>query len=422
MLRKVILVGLLLGLLFSSGRLFANVPEVNYTWTKIGDGDFAVWDVNGILFVENPEAYNNVILRKSKENFKTWEEAKRNHARLGLKSSTVKQFNRTGELTVVESWLFYNKIKYGNNQELSVKAVRDRDKVRIAKEENSSSPTIYRSQNSNYHIFEDNEGIWGIQPLLTSPMSFEVTKLTKDQINGKTRTEIQTEFSEDKSLSWNDNPQISPDGNYIAYISNKGGQGYQIWLVDIKQKTDQNLNTYGKNLQLYGWSDSNTIIYSFGDSIRSNDFYLYDLKTNLSKQLLKAICLIDFNQNVFVYTKRADDQQIFLYRRASNKEITLPRLPDIALFDPVFSDTDVSLSPDGSKLLILTKKLNSAKKLEKLIYLLRSDSMDVNEINYNEKQTPDSLGQWIGSNQVVIYTHEYDYISRSSTWILTFKE
>jgi hypothetical protein len=421
MLKRILFISLLVGVFLAGGLLYAQeTSKTSYSWTKVGDGFYEVWDVNGILFVENPEAYNNVILRKSKENFKTWDEAKRNHARLGLKSSTVKQFNPTGELAVVENWLFYTKIKYGNNQELSVKVVRDRDKVRIAREENSSSPTIYRSQNSNYHIFEDNEGIWGIQPLLTSPMSFEVTKLTKDQINGKNREEIQAEFSEDKALSWTGNPQISPDGNYVAYVSNKGGQGYQLWLIDIKQKSDQNLNTPFKILQLYGWADNNTIVYSFGDSARNKDFYLYNIKTNLSKQLLKDICLINFNQNVFIYTKKGEDQQIYFYRRTDNKEIMAPRLPDIALFDPSFSKD--SLSMDGSKLLIITTKDSNSSKIEKLIYLLRSDTNSLTEIKYTEKQNPDSLSKWIGTNQVIIYTHEYDYISRSSTWILTFKE
>ena len=416
MVKKVLFLSLLVGLFLAGGLLYAaGVPEVNYTWTKIGDNPFFVCDLNGLLFLENTENYNNQMIAKFGETFRSWEEAKKNRIRLGLKSATVKYLTKTGEIATMENKVFYTKIKYGNNQELAVKVIRDRDKVQIFKEENAETPVVYRSQNSNYHVFTDEEGIWGIQPILTSPVSFQVTKLTQDLVNGKNRAEIQAELGEDKALSWNGDPQISPKGDYVAYVSNKGGQGYQLWLVDIKQETDQNLNTPYKTIQLYDWADDNTIVYSLDE-----DYYLYDVKNSLNKQLLKDIRLLNFNQDIFVYTKETDDQQIYFYRHSINKEVALSRVPDIALYDTIFSRDVFSLSSDNTKLLLLASKDSDSPKIEKMIYLINSDTSFISEIKFPETEEPYSLGPWTGDNKVVIYTKSQDYPSHYTTWILNF--
>lgn len=433
MLKRLILIGLLLGLFLVSGLMYAkDAPKVNYTWTKIGDDFYEVWSLNEPLFVENVENYNQGMLNKALlngEKFKSWDEIKTNRIRLGLRISNVKYRDTTGLIKVMDNKMFFKKLTYGNGKVLYIKGTRDREKVRIDKEDNAESPVMYASKNSNYFTFTDEEGIWGIIPIVKDTVSFEVVKLSADKVNGKTKSEINHNLQENQTLLWNEQPRVSDNGSYVAYLSNKNHYStstsdqsvFEFWVIDTKQKTDTMKFTEpnNNNLTIYSWMDDSKLIFSVND-----DIYLFDAKDNTRSLLFKNAKLLNYSENFFAYCKNAYPGKIYLYNYKKGKETSTPIISQEALLTAGFLPTHYSISPNGAKLAALVcERTKESPNGKDMFYIFNNSANLTLRFDWPDGAKGGSLSKWLNNNELIVNTLKYgNGMEIINTWILTLNK
>lgn len=404
MVKRYLMVGLLLVIVSLSGSLLYAAEETattpNYTWTKVGDRVYYVWDLNEFFLVEYTKEY---------------------------RPPAVKVLTSTGEVKEAMDRFFFTNIKYDNEYVLSVKGIRDQDKVWITNMEESLF--ILRSQYSNYHFFVDNVlsgSIWGIQPEVTDTVRFKVTKLTKDTVNGKTLAQIRVDagLNEEQLVYWVNDPVISPGDKYIAYDSNKRLKGFELWLIDLKKGTDQPLfGVSGKDLSVLTWTDNHTLLYSM-----DNKYYLYDLNSRSSKVFVKDIQLLGYRSGLglYVYYKNTDTKQLYIYRKKVNQEIKLPKLPTGVTISSTLSGSDYVPAPDGSKLLIRATVRDPKRR--DVIYLLDPKTNFCGEIPCPKDERPCFIDKWFNDKTVIIRANSdriiegtNNMIAVETTWVLTFQ-
>lgn len=432
--KRVLLIGILLGLIITSSLLYAKEPpKVNYTWTKIGDGFYELWDLHEPLFVENVENYNRAMLAKARaagEKVSSWESIKPFRERLGLRISNVKYRDANGLIKVSDNKIFFRKLTYGNGKELYIKGIRDWNKVRIGKEDNTGSPLIYASKNNNYFIFTDEEGIWGVMPVIKDTVSFEVVKLTNDKVNDKTQYEIRRNFKENQILLWNEHPRVSSNGSYVAYLSNKDGYSknnnsdqafFELWIIDTKQNKDtiKFSESSVNNLTIYDWADDYELIFSVNDNI-----YLFNAKDNSRTLLLKDVVLLNYRENIFTYFKNCDSDRMYFYNYKTHKETSSIILPQETLFTAKFLSNYYSTSSNGSRLAVRVCEMNADNPTGKtMIYLLNNSTNSLLKIDWPEGARGGSLGKWLNNNELVLNTLKYSNgMEIIITWILSFNE
>jgi hypothetical protein len=429
MVKKILFLSLLVGLFLAGGLLYAaGVPEVNYTWTKIGDDLFGVWQVNGnTFFVENVEDYNINKLREAAGNGLknlSWGTAKANRAKLGLRTSIVKYISKDG-MKGMENKVFYTQAKYGANKQLFLKVIRDFDKIWLAKADNEESPEIYSSKNNNYFVFTDEEGIWNIKPVIGDTVSFETVKLSADTVNGKTRSQIRATIkSEDDYLLWNSDPAVSTNGSYLVYISNKDSYSKNLkgpdvrndlWIINTSQGTDKLVLTAPRltRPEIFKWISDNIFVYSL-----AGKYYFYNAKENLSSLFLKDADLLNLNENIAVYSKNDNTCQIFFYNFNTQKEIALPPIPQNVMVQAHFSSGVFSPSPDSTKLLVYVTE-DDPNIVKRAIYLIDNNKRTISKITWPAGEKRAAFGKWLDNANVMIYTTpDIGGIEYFKTWIL----
>lgn len=116
------------------------------------------------------------------------------------------------------------------------------------------------SEKNTYLAYTD-MGIWRIDSA-----NMSAKKITSDTYSGKTFTEISLEITKlhpDWYLSWIDNVNISPDGNYVVYRTNRDStvqNETSVWGINLKTGEEHQLISPAYNNDIVGFLTNSNVV------------------------------------------------------------------------------------------------------------------------------------------------------------------
>ncbi|WNS46248.1 hypothetical protein [Paenibacillus sp. MMS20-IR301] len=132
---------------------------------------------------------------------------------------------------------------------------------------NQSCGFISMSEKNIFIAYTD-MGIWRID---SETMSAE--KLSSDEYSGKAQAEISSEITKlhpDWYLTWVDGVNISPDGNYVVYRTNRDSielNETSVWEIDLNTGEESQLINPAYNNDIVGFiNDSNVVVGALSDT------------------------------------------------------------------------------------------------------------------------------------------------------------
>lgn len=217
------------------------------------------------------------------------------------------------------------------------------------------------------YVLATEKGLW-----LLEAGKQDVSKISKDEFNGKTYNELRNELK--KKLAgiegpaivwWNDNPIFSPDGSKIVYMTNRdciASGGSSLWLYDLTTGEEQPLikNDGGEFHRCQGWVDNKHIIYE--KSFQGVDqHFISDVEGNSSELKLygKKPHILSISGDMIAYYHSQRNLRVVKVDPESSSgdiDVIYEKSIEGALrqtMPPAFSATRRNFSPDGSKLAYL---------------------------------------------------------------------
>jgi tricorn protease len=154
------------------------------------------------------------------------------------------------------------------------------------------------------------------------------------------------------SSSWRDQGELfSPDGRYIAYLSDEGKE-QEVWVYDRTAQTRKKLTGHQSFKDIAAWSpDSKKIAY-----VAANRMFVADADggtpTEVAYNEAGGYQAAGFSPDGkwLVYTRRDDDQnsEVYLYDLGAKKEHNVTSNP--------FNDRNGVITPDGSRVVFLSDR------------------------------------------------------------------
>ena len=193
-------------------------------------------------------------------------------------------------------------------------------------------------------------------------------------------------ITQDAAMDWN--PVWSPDGKYIFFGSDRGGN-MNIWRVPVDEETGQATG----NAEAVPTPSTYVRHFAFSRDGKTLAYIRYETKSNLHAigfdlQNLKTVGEVNFitsgnnqvstpamspdgNEFVFRYPMLTQEDLVILNRDGSNQR---------KLTDDKFRDRTPRWSPDGTKIAFASDRSGKYQ-----IYVINADGSDLRQITFTEK-------------------------------------
>lgn len=154
-----------------------------------------------------------------------------------------------------------------------------------------STRGLIPSPDHTKYLLATEKGLW-----LIETGKENAVKISKDEFNGKTYAELNTELQKRLAgqegpaiLWWNDNPIFSPDGSKIVYMTNRdcvATGGSSLWLHDLATGEERPLikNVGGEHYRCTAWLDNKRIVYQKFTGSTGSLYFITDVE-GVSKEL-----------------------------------------------------------------------------------------------------------------------------------------
>ena len=169
---------------------------------------------------------------------------------------------QTTEVKLTPFKIYITDKSNGEYESLFYKASVGKDSFVFPSEWGNQSYGFISASEKNIYIAYTDMGIWRIDP-----ENMSAKKLSSDTYSGKAQAEISLEIMKlhpDWYLTWVDSVNISPDGNYIVYRTNRDSvklNETSVWGIDLKTGEERQLIHPSYNNDIVGFiTDSNVVV------------------------------------------------------------------------------------------------------------------------------------------------------------------
>ncbi|MBA1334988.1 MAG: hypothetical protein HPY66_0610 [Firmicutes bacterium] len=156
----------------------------------------------------------------------------------------------------------------GEYESIFYKASVGKDNFVFPSEWGNQSCGFISVSEKNIYIAYTDMGIWRIDP-----ENMSAKKISSDTYSGKTQAEISLEIKKlhpDWYLTWVDSVNISPDGNYVVYRTNRDSTALNetsVWEIDLKTGEERQLIQPSYNNDIVGFiTDRNVVVGALSDT------------------------------------------------------------------------------------------------------------------------------------------------------------
>ncbi|PTQ57068.1 MAG: hypothetical protein BSOLF_2219 [Candidatus Carbobacillus altaicus] len=193
-------------------------------------------------------------------------------ARAKFIAEHMKAYSLVGEKTIeVKLTTFKINITDKSNGEyesIFYKASIGKDNFVFPSEWGNQSYGFISVSEKNIYIAYTDMGIWHIDP-----ENMSAKKISSDKYSGKTQAEISLEIKKlhpDWYLTWIDSVNISPDGNYVVYRTNRDSTALNetsVWEIDLKNGEERQLIQPSYNNDIVGFiTNRNVVVGALSDT------------------------------------------------------------------------------------------------------------------------------------------------------------
>lgn len=277
---------------------------------------------------------------------------------------------------------------------------------------------IPSSDFSRYLIVHDDRELWFID----DPVKCIPKKISKDTYEGKSISELLKSISgrDDRLLYWISNPMFSPDGNKVAFISNRDcldRQGSSIWINDLTTNNEYALvrSINGEYYNLIGWFDSENVLCVKYDK-EGSTYYVIDMKGNIYGPFLndKDVVAI-YRDGKIAYTDNSS-KKIYVSQYDFNNHDIKSIYDDAEINGEYLIKNSFHFSPDGSAL-----SLAYAADTNGTLYIKIINLNNKKEIILKDSPSGEWFlfnNDWIDNTRLLVYTENWEKgVREVSTYI-----
>lgn len=225
-------------------------------------------------------------------------------------------------------------------------------------------------------------GIWKVDPYM-----LKTDKLSSDTFNGKEPSEIIEENPDLYSLLWIDGVQVSPDGNFVVFRTNRdcieatAGET-SVWAIDLQTGEERQIIKPTVDNGIVGFLSDTQVVVGHRAEIRAVDL-ISDAIIPLSFPEMPHFNIDGVYNGIIIYSTYSDDSDATFINRIDTKTGKLDPVVELTdcrrepQFSPSGKDVAIGYSPEPNKDVIDAVIINTGNGDQTLLSRLLRDNVKI---------------------------------------------